>query len=67
MVGAAYLTANKRDITSSYGNVITWRHEFAHEGKINVTATYREAYREAVQAYEDKKVVIDCSAQAMIR
>ena len=61
--GAAYLKTNKRDILSSYGNVITWRHEFAHEGRINVTATYQEA----AQAYEDGQVVIDCLAQAMIR
>ena len=60
---AAYLKANKRDIVSSYRNVITWRHEFAHEGRINVTATYQEA----AQAYEDGKVVIACLAQAMVR
>lgn len=59
----AYLAAHRRDILSSYGNVITWRNEFAHEGRINVTATYREA----VLAYEDGKVVIDCLAQAMVR
>ena len=61
--GAAYLKANKRDIVSSYGNLITWRNEFAHEGRINVTATYREA----AQAYEDGKIVIHCLAQAMVR
>ena len=61
--GAAYLAVHKRDILTSYGNVITWRHEFAHEGRINVTATYKEA----TQAYEDGKVVIDCLAQAMVR
>jgi len=58
-----YLKANKRDIVSSYGNVITWRNEFAHEGRINVTATYQEA----AQAYEDGKTVIHCLAEAMVR
>jgi RiboL-PSP-HEPN len=59
----AYLKANKRDILSSYGNIITWRHEFAHEGRVNITATYAEAS----QAYQDGKVVIDCLADAMAR
>lgn len=58
-----YLKANKRDIISSYGNIITWRHEFAHAGIIKARATYPEA----AQAYEDGKVVIDCLAQAMVR
>jgi RiboL-PSP-HEPN len=58
-----HLKSYKRDVLSSYGNVITWRNDFAHEGKINATATYAEA----VQAYEDGKTVINCLAQAMVR
>ncbi|WP_260291950.1 HEPN domain-containing protein [Sedimenticola hydrogenitrophicus] len=58
-----YFQANHRDIKSSYGNLITWRNDFAHEGRINTTATYEEA----VQAYEDGKEVIHCLAKCMIR
>jgi hypothetical protein len=59
----AYLATHKRDIRSAYGNVITWRHAFAHEGNINATATYSEA----AMAYTDGKAVIDCLARAMVR
>ena len=58
-----YLVANKRDLKSSYANLITWRNDFAHEGKINSTTTYREV----VQAYEDGKEVIHCLAETMTR
>ena len=33
-----YLASHKRDIRSSYANLITWRNDFAHEGKLNATA-----------------------------
>ena len=58
-----YLQNNKRDIKSSYGNLITWRNDFAHEGKIRTTATYSEA----VQSYEDGKEIISCLAETMRR
>ena len=53
-IAKAYLQKNKRDIKSSYGNLITWRNDFAHKGKIRTTATYLEV----VQSYEDGKEVI---------
>lgn len=59
----AYLNTNRRDIKSSYSNLITWRNDFAHEGRINGTTTYSEA----VQAYEDGKEVIHCLAMSMKR
>jgi hypothetical protein len=59
----SYLSNHHRDIRSSYTNLITWRNDFAHEGKINSTTTYNEA----VQAYEDGKEVIHCLAATMIR
>jgi hypothetical protein len=59
----AYLKLHKRDIGSSYSNIITWRHDFAHAGKINANATYSDA----ISAYEEGKVVIDCLARVMIR
>jgi len=40
-----------------------WRNDFAHEGKINTTATYEEA----VQAYQDGKEIIHCLARCMNR
>jgi len=58
-----YFHLHHRDIKTSYSNLITWRNDFAHEGKINATATYNEA----VQAYEDGKEVIHCLAASMKR
>ena len=58
-----YLQNNRRDIKSSYGNLITWRNDFAHEGKIRTTATYAEV----VQSYEDGKEIIHCLAETMRR
>jgi len=58
-----YLITNRRDIKSSYGNLITWRNDFAHEGRLSTTATYAEV----VQSYEDGKEVIRCLAETMTR
>ena len=58
-----YLVLNRRDIKSAYGNLITWRNQFAHEGQLNVTVTYAET----VQAYEDGKNVVHCLAECMTR
>lgn len=58
-----YFGLHHRDIKNSYSNLIIWRNDFAHEGKINTTATYNEA----VQAYEDGKEVIHCLAASMKR
>ncbi len=58
-----YLLKNRRDIESSYGNLITWRNDFAHEGKVSTTATYSEV----VQSYEDGKEIIHCLAETMTR
>lgn len=60
---SAYLQMNRRDIRSSYNNLIVWRNDFAHEGRINSTTTYGEV----IQAYEDGKEVIHCLAASMIR
>ncbi|MCF8178486.1 MAG: hypothetical protein K9J74_08255 [Sulfuritalea sp.] len=58
-----FLRVERRDIRSSYGNLVTWRNDFAHEGRLNATATYTEV----IQAYEDGKEVIHCLADAMNR
>lgn len=59
----SYLKTYKRDIVNSYGNIITWRNDFAHEGKINSMATFNET----IEAYEDGKEVIRCLAETMRR
>lgn len=58
-----YFLANHRDIKNSYSNLITWRNDFAHEGRINSTTTYPEV----IQAYEDGKEIIHCLAASMVR
>lgn len=57
------LRTHHRDIKSSYANLITWRNDFAHTGRINTTSTYTEV----VQAYEDGKEIIQCLAKTMFR
>ena len=57
------LRARKKSILTSYDNIITWRHLFAHEGQIPTNATYTEA----VDAYETGKEVIECLASSMKR
>lgn len=59
----SHLQQHRRDMKSSYSNMITWRNDFAHEGKMNSTTTYAEV----VQAYEDGKEVIHCLARTMTR
>jgi len=59
----AHLLSHRRDILSSYGNIVTWRNDFAHKGRIHNLATYGEV----VQAYEDGKEVIHCLAETMTR
>lgn len=50
-------------VRSSYSNIITWRNEFAHDGKIPTNATYEEV----TKSYEAGKKVIACLAEAMHR
>lgn len=50
-------------IKNCYGNIITWRNQFAHEGIIPPTATYDEVKK----AYEYGKNVIHCLAESLVR
>lgn len=50
-------------VKSSYGNLVTWRHGFAHGGQLPNNATFLEVTR----SYELGKVVIDCLAKALVR
>jgi hypothetical protein len=57
------LRANNLSIRTSYGNIITWRHSFAHEGVVPTTTTYNEV----TGAYSAGKEVIHCLAESMWR
>jgi len=57
------IRARKGSIKTAYGNIITWRNDFAHEGKIPSTATYHEV----TKAYHTGKAIIDCLAEIMRR
>lgn len=57
------IRARGDSIKAAYGNIITWRNEFAHEGKIPSTPTYAEV----TKAYYTGQAVIDCLAEAMQR
>ena len=52
-----YLRTKRQDIPTSYGNLITWRNEFAHAGRIKTAQT---TFPEVVQSYEAGKQVIHC-------
>jgi hypothetical protein len=57
------LTASGTSIKTSYGNLLTWRNEFAHQGKIPATASYAEVKR----AYGCGKQIMQCLATCMTR
>jgi len=52
-----------KSVTSSYGNLIVWRHKFAHEGEIPNNATYTEAKN----SYYLGKKVIHVLSDSMVR
>lgn len=58
-----HLRSERRDFCSSYANLILWRNEFAHEGKVTANATFDDV----VLAYEDGKKVIDSLNSTMYR
>jgi hypothetical protein len=57
------LRSESASVLTAYGNVITWRNQFAHGGVIPSTPTYEEVKK----AYHLGKNVIDCLAWAMRR
>lgn len=59
----AHIGVTRSDFRAAYSNIITWRNDFAHEGKVPSTATYSEV----VRAYQEGKAVIHSLAGAMIR
>lgn len=60
---AEILRHESASISAAYGNIITWRNQFAHEGIVPSTPTYDEVKR----AYHLGKNIIDCLAAAMKR
>jgi hypothetical protein len=59
----ASLAARTGSVRSSYGNLITWRHNFVHEGVWPNTATYGDLRA----AYDHGKELIRCIDRAMQR
>ena len=57
------LKNTRASIKASYGNLLTWRHGFAHEGTIPATASYAEVKL----AFSCGKQVMDCLATCMRR
>ena len=57
------LLSDGRSVKSSYGNVIEWRNEFVHEGRIPANPTYDEV----LKSYQYGKHILHCLSQAMIR
>lgn len=57
------LIATGSSTKSAYGNLLVWRHEFAHKGSIPIQATYSEVRR----AYFCGKDVMHCLATCMRR
>lgn len=58
-----YLREQGLSVLASYNNIIEWRNEFAHAGRIPSTVTYREV----VKSYEVGKEVVNCLAETMQR
>jgi hypothetical protein len=57
------LSTSGRSVKASYGNLITWRNSFAHQGVLPPNASYAEAK----QGLELGKQVLHCLDAAMIR
>lgn len=62
-VERASQAARTGSVRSSYGNLITWRHNFVHEGVWPNTATYGDLR----SAYDHGKELIRCIDRAMRR
>ncbi len=57
------LSTSGRSVKASYGNLITWRNAFAHQGILPANASYDEAK----QGFELGKQVLRCLNSAMTR
>lgn len=57
------LSSGAGSIRSSYGNIVTWRNKFVHEGQMPPTATYEEARK----SYFLGKKVLMCLEESLRR
>jgi RiboL-PSP-HEPN len=57
------LVSGRYSLKASYGNLIQWRNDFAHEGNIPATPTYAEVK----SGYNSGKEVMHCLAASMRR
>ena len=57
------LRTQRVSVKSAYANIINWRNDFAHEGRIPTTPTYEEVKK----TYELGKHIIVCLSAAMVR
>ncbi len=58
-----FLEKERRSLKNSYTNIINWRNEFAHSGRVPPFATFDEV----LQAYGDGKLVIECFGTSLTR
>ena len=63
LVESDALKKRRGSAKSSYGNLITWRHNFVHKGEWPATATYRDLRG----AYSHGKEVIRCLDKSLVR
>lgn len=60
---SALRRASRADLRSAYENLVTWRNDFAHEGRLPATATFGEV----TQSYEYGKRVLACLHASLAR
>lgn len=58
-----YLRSERHSVKGSYSNLVTWRNEFAHDGRVPTNATYEEVKT----AYFYGKKVLVCLEKSMRR
>lgn len=59
----AYVRTHSRSPLQAYNNVITWRHQFVHDGTLPSTTNYAEIKDQ----YAAGKEVIHCLSRCMVR
>lgn len=56
-----FLRIERKCIVSSYGNLIEWRHQFAHQGILPPNASYGEVK----EGYSSGKRILQCAATCL--
>jgi RiboL-PSP-HEPN len=60
-IDLAALKTEGKSVKAAYSNLVTWRNEFAHDGRVPENPTYEEVKA----SYQLGKRVIDCLAEVM--